>query len=80
MTVGFPETPAAAAEAIYVIAHEVVGNMAAQAVSDNTTPAEKRSGAVGRYQSHAAIVAGYLLLQKSAPDLADGDEVSIVED
>ena len=72
VTVGFPETPADAAEAVYVIAHEVVGNLASQAVSDNTTPAEKRSGAQGRYQSHAAIIAGYLLLQKTLPQLADG--------
>ena len=72
VAVAFPERSADAAEALYVFAHEVVGNIAAQAVADNTTPAEKREGIAGRYQSNGAVMGGYMLLSKVAPELADG--------
>ena len=72
VAVTFPETSAAAAEAVYVFAHEVVGALAAQAVTDNITPAEAREGATNRLQSAAAVYAGYALLQRAAPDLAPG--------
>jgi hypothetical protein len=72
VAVTYPDTPAAAAEAIYVFAHEVVGALAAQAVADNVTPAEAREGAADRLQSAAAVQGGYLLLRRAAPDLAAG--------
>ena len=72
VAVTYPETPAAAAEAVYVFAHEAVGALAAQAVTDNVTPAEAREGATGRLQSAAAVQAGYALLRRAAPDLAAG--------
>jgi hypothetical protein len=72
VTVAFPDRPGVAAEAIYVFAHEVVGALVAQAVNDNTSPAERRSGVAARYQSNGALIAGHLLLQKVAPELAAG--------
>jgi DNA replication protein DnaC len=41
-------------------------------VNDNTTPNDKRTGVAQRLQSAAAVRTGYLLLQRAAPDLADG--------
>ncbi|MDQ4080843.1 MAG: hypothetical protein M3125_08810, partial [Gemmatimonadota bacterium] len=42
------------------------------AVTDNTTPNERRSGASDAYTSAAAVRAGYLLLERVSPDLAPG--------
>ena len=43
-------------------------------MSDNTTPAEKQTGAASRYQSAAAVRAGALLLRRTVPDLVPGYE------
>jgi hypothetical protein len=72
VTVGFPASQADAREAIYAFAHEAVGSLAGSAVNDNTTPSDKRTGVAQRLQSAAAVRTGYLLLQRAAPDLADG--------
>ena len=72
VAVTFPVREAEAAEAIYVFAHEVALAVAGAAVADNITPAERRSGAGARYESAAAVRAGLLLLEKVAPELADG--------
>ena len=72
VTVNFPATLAEAPEAIYTFAHEAVGTLAATTVSDNTSPADKRSGLTDRLQSAAAVRGGLLLLERTAPELADG--------
>jgi hypothetical protein len=72
VAVGFPDAPAAAAEAVDAFAHEVVGTVASTAVADNVTPAEQRSGVADRYVSSAQVRGGYLLLEKTAPELAAG--------
>lgn len=72
IAVNFPATATTAAEAIYVIAHEVVGSFAATAVNDNVTPTDRRDGLAERYQSAAAVRGGALLLQRIAPELVDG--------
>jgi hypothetical protein len=72
VAVVLPDSAAAAVEALYVFAHEVVGTVAQQAVDDNTTPAEKRDGVADRLQGTALVRGGALLLQRLAPDLADG--------
>ncbi|MFL5578638.1 MAG: hypothetical protein ACJ79S_22005 [Gemmatimonadaceae bacterium] len=72
VTVNFPATAAAATEAIYAYAHETAGVFASTVVSDNTSPAEKRSGGADRIQSSAAVLAGYYLVLKTSPELADG--------
>ena len=71
-TVTFPDRPNDAVQAIYVIAHEAVSALAAVAVTDNITPEQRRSGLGERYQSAAAVRAGALLLQRTAPEILDG--------
>lgn len=72
LTVTFPDTPAQANDAIYVIAHEAIGSIANRAVTDNITPSEQRSGLGDRYASAAAVRGGAMLLQKVAPELVAG--------
>lgn len=72
MAVTFPDRPSDAADAIYVVAHEVAGPIANTAIMDNTTPAEQRDGTAGRYTSAAAVRGGLMLLEKLVPELADG--------
>jgi hypothetical protein len=68
----FPDTPADAIDAIYVFTHESMGALAATAIADNITPAERREGLGDKMASAAAVRGGALLLQRAAPDLADG--------
>jgi hypothetical protein len=72
VAVEFPDSPAAAINAIYVFAHETVNAITATAINDNVTPAEQRSGASGRYAANANVRAGAILLQRAAPELAAG--------
>lgn len=72
IAVQFPEDPGNALDAIYVFAHESVIPVVTTAIADNVTPAEQRSGVADRYASHAAVRGGALLLQRIAPDAADG--------
>ncbi|HEX6536005.1 MAG TPA: hypothetical protein VF041_15520 [Gemmatimonadaceae bacterium] len=74
IAVTFPDGERNALDAVYVFAHEAVGTLANQAVSDNTTPAEKRAGTADRYTSAAAVRGGALLVQRVAPELLDGYE------
>lgn len=72
VAVGFPATHAAAVEAIYVFAHEVVNAVTNTAITDNTTPAQQRSGVVAAYSANATVRGGALLLQRIAPELVAG--------
>jgi hypothetical protein len=72
IAVTFPEDASVAAEAIYVFAHEAVIPVVTTAIADNVTPAEQRSGAADRYAGNAAVRGGALLLERIAPDLAEG--------
>jgi hypothetical protein len=72
VAVGFPESPATAAEPVYVFAHETVNAITATAITDNITPTQQRSGVAGGYTANANVRAGALLLQRAVPDLASG--------
>ena len=61
-----------ARDALYVMAHEVVGTLSNQVVRDHTSPAQQQSGETARLETLAAVRAGALLLERIAPDLADG--------
>jgi hypothetical protein len=74
VAVEFPSRPDSAVAAVYVFVHEVAGLASGQAVADNTTPTEKRTGVASRYQSAAAVRAGALLLHRTIPDLVPGYE------
>jgi hypothetical protein len=70
--VTFPARSSDAAEAIYVVAHELVGQIVQTAVNDNVTPTETRAGFTDRYVAAGTVRGGALLLQKIAPELAEG--------
>jgi hypothetical protein len=70
--VTFPLRSSDAVEAIYVIAHEVVGQIVQTAVSDNVTPTDTRAGLTDRYLAAGTVRGGALLLQKVAPELVAG--------
>jgi hypothetical protein len=70
----FPARTDSAVEAVYTFVHEVAGLASGQAVSDNTTPAEKQSGVASQYESPAAVRSGALLLRRVIPDLVPGYE------
>jgi hypothetical protein len=72
IAVTFPESPATAMEAIYVLAHEAVNKVAEIAITDNVTPTEQRSGVASRYAAVGTVRGGALLIQRVAPELADG--------
>ena len=69
VTVGFPDDSATIA---YVFAHEIVSAVVNDVVADNTSPAERRSGAADRYLSLGAVRGGALLLSRIAPELVQG--------
>ena len=68
----FPDRRDAAVEVVYGAAHEFIGAIANTAIADNVTPAERREGVVDRISSNALVRGGAILLQKTAPELADG--------
>jgi hypothetical protein len=72
IAVGFPDRPERAEDAIYCVLHELVAPLAAAAVEDNVTPAEKRSGVADRHQSMALVRGGALLAARLGADVADG--------
>ena len=70
--VTYPTRLADAIEAIYVVAHELSGNIVSIAVRDNVTPTDQRNGVADRYIAAGSVRAGAILLQKVSPDLVDG--------
>lgn len=72
MAVTFPAPGEDPREAFYVVAHEAVGTVSNQVVRDNTSPADERSGESARWSSLAAVRGGAILLERVAPELADG--------
>jgi hypothetical protein len=72
MAVAFPARPADVPEAMYTLAHELVGSVTNAAIADNTSPADQRNGVADRVASSASVRAGLILLAKFVPELADG--------
>jgi hypothetical protein len=69
IAVGFPKTVDAAPEALFAFVHEAVGQLAQEAIADNSTPAEQRSGATNEWVGNGAVRGGAVLLQRVLPDL-----------
>jgi len=69
IAVGFPDSPDHAMDAMFALAHELVGQLVAPAVDDNTTPAEKRSGVATTIGSYALVRGGELLMAHLSPEL-----------
>lgn len=74
VTVAFPNDGADPLEALYTIAHEVVGTVATAAVRDHSSAADERSGDAGRWTTLAAVRGGAMLLARIAPELLAGYE------
>lgn len=72
VAVTFPDDGEEPRDALYVIAHEVVGSVATAAVRDNTSAADERSGDTAKWTTLAAVRGGAMLLQRVAPDLVAG--------
>jgi hypothetical protein len=70
IAVGFPATSDEAPQVIFVFVHEAVATLVQEAITDNTTPAERRSGVTDEYVGNGAVRAGLVLLQRVAPELA----------
>lgn len=72
IAVEFPRTTEAVPEALYGFVHEAVAQIADEAIRDNTTPAEQRSGAATGYTGNGAVRGGLLVLEKLMPELTAG--------
>jgi hypothetical protein len=70
--VGMPDALKSSETVLYTFAHEVAGTVASAAIVDNTTPADRRSGAASRYEQSAAVRAGALLLERVMPNAVPG--------
>ena len=70
--VTFPDRPSDVPQVMYAIAHEIVGDIANHAITDNTTPADLRSGVGDRLSTIASVRGGLMLIEKFTPELADG--------
>jgi hypothetical protein len=69
IAVEFPATIDAAPEALFGFVHEAVAKLVSEAITDNTTAAEQRSGVTVGYAGNGAVRGGALLLQRVAPEL-----------
>ena len=69
IAVEFPSTVETAPDALFGFVHEAVAKIVGDAIADNTTAAEQRSGVTVGYTGNGAVRGGALLLQKIAPDL-----------
>jgi hypothetical protein len=69
VAVEFPPTIDAAPEALFGFVHEVIAKLVDEAIADNTTAAEQRSGVTVGYVGNGAVRGGALLLQRVAPEL-----------
>src|SRR5690606_18515310 len=72
VTVTFPAEGEDPRDAMYVVAHEVVGTLATAAVRDNSSSADERSGESAKWMTLAAVRGGAMLLERVAPDLLAG--------
>jgi hypothetical protein len=70
VAVTFPTSPDSAEQALFVFAHEIVAKLVDEAIRDNTTPAQQRSGVTAGYTGTGAVRGGALLIEKTMPDLA----------
>lgn len=72
IVVSLPDSATAAAEPLFVAAHELVGAVTSPVIDDNLSPAQKRAGEGERLSAIAAVRGGLMLLQRAAPQMAEG--------
>lgn len=69
IAVEYPRTPEQEANALFGFVHEAVASIVQEAITDNTTPAERRARTTDAYVGNGAVRGGALLLQRVAPEL-----------
>jgi hypothetical protein len=69
IAVGYPKTLETAPDALFAFVHEAVATLVNESITDNTTPAEQRSGVTIGYQGNGAVRGGAMLLEHVAPEL-----------
>jgi hypothetical protein len=74
IAIGFPGAPDSSLDAVYELAHEVVGGVAEQAVRERIAPAEFRAGLGAELEAPAKVRGGAMLLQRAVPELVSGYE------
>ena len=67
--VPFPQRVEEAQDVVLVFAHEITAALVTAIVADNSSPAERRSGAAERAVTMGQVRAGALLLERIAPEL-----------
>lgn len=72
VTVGNPAPGDDPRDALYVVAHEIVGTVSNAVVRENTTPRDQQTGEAGRLSTLAAVRGGAIMLDRVAPDLSTG--------
>ncbi len=72
LAVPLPDSAGAAVDALYVTVHELVGAVVSPAIEDNLSPAQKRAGDGERLSAIALVRGGLMLLQRAAPEMAEG--------
>jgi hypothetical protein len=72
IAVGFPDSAAAAPEAMYALAHELVGAVVNPTIADNLSPAQVRAGEGERLSAIGLVRGGLMLLQKAQPQWTAG--------
>ncbi len=70
IAVEYPVSLDAVPNALFAFAHEAVAKLVDEAIADNSTPAQVRSGETAGWIGNGAVRAGALLIQRIAPDLA----------
>jgi hypothetical protein len=72
IAVSFPAGGEDPRDALFVIAHEVVGTVSNAVVREQTSQADQMSGESGRLSTLAAVRGGAMLLDRIAPELGEG--------
>lgn len=72
VAVEFPPTRDRLDEPFFMMMRELAGTLATEAVNDNTTPSDQRSGANQALNAQATMQAGAILLEKTSPALVEG--------
>ncbi|MEO7083918.1 MAG: hypothetical protein ABI442_04495 [Gemmatimonadaceae bacterium] len=69
VAVEYPEKPELATDAIFAFIHEAMAKIVDEVINDNSSPADKRTGALAGYVGNGAVRGGALLVQRIAPEL-----------
>jgi hypothetical protein len=69
IAVQYPTTVDNAQESMFAFVHEAVAKLVDEAIADNSSPADVRSGVTAGYVGNGAVRGGALVIQHMAPEL-----------